>query len=358
MDVYQPLGFRTDYSPKDAAGDDDKSASADRPVLGWVGAGGDPDTLHGLRLQVHEQASLLVVNDNRGRLYEFTQGPHKSVVVKDVLSPGSTLASGASRGQGGIGELRVTDAVVMWLESVRLPTGTIATISDRCRGGMPALASFAEAVRRAAQSALDVDASELAVGLQPRVVNGERTQAVYVADTLDNGAGYAIELSSRTSMEAVLAEIRGAMANVWESVGHEGCDSSCPDCLRSWDNRFVHPLLDWRLALDVAELASGLPLTTSRWLDRSVSLAEGLAVTFRDVARLEVGRSGGLTTLIVPSARKTVVIGHPLWGRLPGTLSPEQEKAIEAVAATGMTAELLDVRTLTRSPVTLVSAIR
>lgn len=357
MDVYQPLGFRTDYSPKDAEGEDDKSASADRPVLGWVGDSPETTTVAGLRTELHEQASLLVVNDNRSKSYEFSRGPHQSVVVKDVLSAGSTLANGPVIAKGGIGELRVTDAVVMWLEQVNLPTGTVSTIDDRCPGGLAAIASFAEAVRRAAQSSLDVDASELAVGVQPRVVDGERTQAVYVADTLDNGAGYAVELARPASLLAVVDEIRTRLGAVWGSEEHRTCDSSCPDCLRSWDNRFVHPLLDWRLALDVAELAAGHTLTVSRWLDQATDVAEGLLTTFKDVFTLQVRQAAELTALVNEGSNKAIVIGHPLWGRLPGTLSSEQESASAALAGE-FSVTCADVRTLMRSPVSLLTSLR
>ena len=163
VNVFQPLGFRTDYSPKDAAGDEDRSASADRPVLGWVDDASEPLAVE--RLTVRDQAALLVVNDNGEA--EFSSGPHQSVVVKDVLTPGSTLASGYVKATGGMGELRVTDATVVWLEGVELPTGTISSIDRHCPGGRAALASFAEALRRAGQSAIDVDAAELVVGTQP-----------------------------------------------------------------------------------------------------------------------------------------------------------------------------------------------
>ena len=33
------------------------------------------------------------------------------------------------------------------------------------------------------------------------------------------------------------------------------CDTSCPDCLRSYSNLAYHSLLDWRLAIDMAALA-------------------------------------------------------------------------------------------------------
>ena len=358
LKVYQPLGFRTDYSPKDSSGDDDRSASADRPVLGWVGADGSSATHHGLRIQVHEQANLLVVNDNRGRQYEFARANGQTVVVPEVLSSGSTLAGGASIGRGAIGELRVTDAVVLWAEGIELATGTISTNHDRCASGMPALASFAEAVRRAAQAALDVDASELTVGLQPRTVDGEFTQAIYIADTLENGAGYAVELSRPSSLELVMDEVTRSLAATWQGDRHNECDSACPDCLRSWDNRFVHPMLDWRLALDVGELVSGRPMDTRRWFTGAHDRAAGLARAFRELGRLEVGEVRGMATLALKGSTSVVLLGHPLWGKTSGSLCAQQVQAQDEISAAGGSAIFWNVRDAIRRPIELVRMIR
>lgn len=358
LDVYQPLGFRTDYSPRNSTGDDDGSASADRPVLGWVGDQQLAVHEGPLHVQVHEQASLLVVNDNGGAGYTFSQGPARSVIVKDVLGSGSTLSSGAPLGEGAIGELRVTDALVVWLEGVMLAGGTVATVADRCPGGLAAMASFAEAFRRGAQFALDVQASEITVGLQSRRVGGERTQAVYLADTLDNGAGYATELARPKNIRAVLAQLRGDLAGTWEAESHRSCDASCPDCLRSWDNRFVHPLLDWRLALDVADLASGLPLDLSRWLTSAPGLCENLARTFKEQILLVPGEVAGLSTLASPESGKVIVVGHPLWSRMQGSLSSEQQTASDLLEEDGLLPVMTDVRSLMRSPVSVLASLR
>ena len=49
-------------------------------------------------------------------------------------------------------------------------------------------------LRRACQVALDIDPQELVMGLQARVVDGNPSARVFLADALDNGAGYAVEL--------------------------------------------------------------------------------------------------------------------------------------------------------------------
>ena len=63
-------------------------------------------------------------------------------------------------------------------------------------------------------------------------------------------------------IKQVLTGILEELADKYEGLQHSNCGESCPDCLRSWDNRRLHGALDWRLALDVAALAAGLPLPT------------------------------------------------------------------------------------------------
>ena len=59
--------------------------------------------------------------------------------------------------------------------------------------------SFSQLLRRAAHAFLDIDESELVVGLQPTSRNGVMTHRVYLADALDNGAGFAVEWVIRHS---------------------------------------------------------------------------------------------------------------------------------------------------------------
>ena len=42
----------------------------------------------------------------------------------------------------------------------------------------------------------------------------------------------------------------------WLTASHADlCNTSCPDCLRSYSNLAYHNLLDWRLGMDMASLA-------------------------------------------------------------------------------------------------------
>ena len=51
------------------------------------------------------------------------------------------------------------------------------------------------------------------------------------------------------------------------------CDSSCQNCLRNYSNRGSHSSLDWRLALDMAEISLGIKLNENRWFNYSTIVA-------------------------------------------------------------------------------------
>ena len=57
--------------------------------------------------------------------------------------------------------------------------------------GTAALWSFAELLRIASTVKLDVDPREFDIGLQPIRVGDEITARLFLADSLENGAGYA-----------------------------------------------------------------------------------------------------------------------------------------------------------------------
>ncbi len=314
VSLFQPLGFRTDYTPRDYDDDADGGTSAGFPELAVAGPPEGVASLGGLSLELYEQAQVLRINDNRRALFSFSKLADGSVVVPDdSLYPAEvTVPSGGQMiGRGAIGEVRTTDVLVVSLDRLAVPAGYISSSRTELPAGSAAIWSFAEVLRQGCQAQLDVDPQELTVGLQPVVVDGNLTQRVFVADSADNGAGYASELGQSHVFDLVLKRILTELTERWTNPAHADCDSSCPDCLRSYDNRRIHGALDWRLALDVAELAAGVPLDTSRWLARGRSLATSFATAFQQAGVISE-EVAGLWTLRAPSGR-AVTLGHPLW---------------------------------------------
>lgn len=336
--LYQPAGFRASHRD-DQWIEDAPAPRAAQPVLAWI-AMGNPDQQAGaLDLWRLEQAQIVTINDNGGRGFELFREGDGSVVT---ANPGNLPL----RGAGVIGEVRTTDAVVLLPRRVQLQHNVISVDQDQCPAGMAAMASFAEALRTAAKSALDIDPTELSAGTQVRHENGVRTASVYLADTLQNGAGYSVELAQGPKLQQALESLRTQVANQWEAPTHAECDTSCADCLRSWDNRFIHALLDWRLALDVADLSLGLPLNLDRWLPLAEPAAERFVTAYQDpledLGQTNVMNIASLTAIQVGT--KAVVLGHPLWYQDAKFWNAAQKAAAATLKAHGLQVIMSDIR--------------
>lgn len=322
---------------------DDDAPFASRPVLGWLDLK-EPDQHEGfLDVWSLSQAHLLTINDNAGRLfYTERKGPNR---VDALRSQPETPSGGAPIA---IGAARVTDAVLLMVNRLGLKAGVIPVAAVDCPSGVAALTSFAETLRRGCEAALDIDPGELVVGLQPQSVDGQRTAAVYVADHHENGAGYSLELG-RGRLSDVLKSIRGEVQQVWTGTHSDRCDSACPDCLMSWDNRHQHSLLDWRLALDVGDLASDGKLDESRWFDLVNVAVQKFVTGFRSaLGDVKISEYEGLAVLATD--QRAVIVGHPLWSRDPVAFDSRQARAQSAVEATGLRVSWTDVRELHRRP--------
>ncbi|WP_345044951.1 DEAD/DEAH box helicase [Georgenia daeguensis] len=345
--VFQPEGFRTRPTAKDGDVSDNQAPVASRPVLEWTDLADRQPTRSGaIDIWLLNDGHLVTVNDNNRALFPMYRHANKSIIVPTVETEANKMPKVAT---GAIGDVRQTDAALFLVRSNILPSEVIPTDPSECPSGHAAMLSFGEALRRGAQAELDIDPDELVVGLQPRRHVDTRTAAIYVADALENGAGYAVELAG-ARIDAVISQIVGDVGKNWLQPAHVECDSSCPDCLRSWDNRHMHPALDWRLALDVAELAQGRDLTVERWF----SLVPPAIKTFERAFgaqfehHYESREIDGVHVLV--HGQRAAVIGHPLWSHSSHHFTDAQHEVRDRLAGEGKSIYWTDARTLrTRS---------
>jgi DEAD/DEAH box helicase domain-containing protein len=154
---------------------------------------------------------------------------------------------------------------------------------------------------------------------------------VFLADALDNGAGYTAEIGTAANFEHLLTETRLSLRDLWAEKAHANCSSSCLDCLRSYDNSRLHGLLDWRLALDMLDLLAGEGLLMARWLELGQRAAAAIAAT--GLMHLQAGAtSDGLPYLHNSANGRSVLVGHPLWWRSEDRAVEEQIVAIDELA--------------------------
>jgi len=316
--LHQPLGFRTLYRTRDYDDLAEGMGTVSFPQLAIRPGSGTTEVVGAMVVERWvDPVRVIRINDNRGNLFPLVRQRDGTVICEDeslydkpprFLTEGSTQLDSAA-----IGEIRPTDVVTLSLEQVALHGGVVPTASYLLPAGLSAMWSFAEIVRRGCQVALDLQADELQSGLQPLRVGDFETHRVFLADRLENGAGYAPELSQSANLKRVLDGILDELTVEYEGAQHADCAEACPDCLRSWDNRRLHGALDWRLALDMAALAAGLPLPTDRWLSRADHLTSLFIRAYEQALPCRVETVGDLRAIILSDDRAAVVLGHPLW---------------------------------------------
>lgn len=334
VSLYQPLGFRTSYWPRDYDDLTEGMGTVGFPQLAMRPGMGDTEVVGAMTIERWPgPARVIRINDNRGSLFPLLRLKNGTVVSDDESLYDKMPKfddSGSSRLEpAAIGEIRPTDVVTLTLDSIELHGGVIPTSPYMLPAGLPAMWSFAEVIRRGCQIALDLQPDELQVGLQPARIGDFETRRVFLADQLENGAGYAPELGEAIKLKEILEEITGRLASEYEGSQHAHCTESCPNCLRSWDNRRLHGALDWRLALDVAALAAGHPLPLDRWLSRAPRLADLFVRAYQPAIECRVELVGDLHAIVRNDNQRAVLLGHPLWLHEQAFLNATQAEAFD-----------------------------
>jgi hypothetical protein len=316
MDVAQPLGFRTSYWPRDYNGRRGYRSFATRPRLAVTP--GLQWNSWGNTMYAGGKATLVSINDNRGRGFRFgdfgKSAPYslgEGLISLDVVeNNGLAGRAGLSKLRDSapmreitvsLGSIRTTD--VLRLSPATLPDGVQADIVTNL-AGRSAWMSLAFLLRNAAARLLDVGPDELVTEVSPRRLGMSVVGEVFLADRLENGAGYATWMTSH--LDELLAAAKAEAARHREhSAG--GCDGSCYECLRDYSNAAYHPLLDWYLAGEALRLLNGedLEIGADPWRGAVLSYADAFGWTMVDEvpgARLLASDRGGMS----------LIVAHPL----------------------------------------------
>jgi hypothetical protein len=199
-------------------------------------------------------------------------------------------------------------------------------------------------LRAASARLLDVNTRELRVGLRTTGVAGTPTAEIFIADELENGAGYATHLGQPQVFADVLEESQLYIDKLGEAAHASNCSGSCYDCLRDYNNMEFHSLLDWRLGRDMIDLLMGRQLDVLRWRSIEKALAEQLSKYFG----VAVSQFGPLYGVDVDG--KAVLLTHPLEA---GDARYTSERVAEAVAearSKGRSEFLIDCYQVMRRP--------
>lgn len=123
-----------------------------------------------------------------------------------------------------------------------------------------AFLSWGDMLRKTLPNILDIKTDELSVDFfttKPSQTNNISMPGVFMVESLDNGSGYTDQIAKMSSDE-YKKWLSDDLEKYWLSEDGKntvcGCDSSCYDCLRTYDNRFVHSILNLRLGLDIGRI--------------------------------------------------------------------------------------------------------
>lgn len=363
--LYQPKGFMAHRTAQDYAGQRQRGPALPPPVRAFEQNFDGADQSLPIRLALG-QGQIALLNDNEGELYEFVQEQPNKVFVKQANLYRRNIELRPEVGEiidrGAIGAVFTTDVLSLYFANAKGigKHGVLDTSSDHSASSIPALASFSEVVKLAIATELDIDPEELRMGRQKyraRVGDAEiETEQLFLADKLENGAGYTKWASNwenfKRALDNFVNGVEGA-AEKWNHSKHSNdCDQSCPDCLRSYANRFQHGLLDWRLALDLVDITLGQDLKFDRWLNGAEDTNVEKFINFCTQSDIDVEWeiSNGLSTLITD--QKALILGHPLWHTNEGLWQPEQIGAMQELRSRfpELKIDFCDIRDFTRKP--------
>jgi hypothetical protein len=310
IDLAQPLGFRTDWRPRNYDGRFDWRPAASGGRLSPARTSSTA-TIGNLEARVGSDR-LYVVNNNDGSGFQLAPAQHPafnglfSVELKHDPAHRGLDIPHLAEDQAitvALGSRQVTDTLL--LSAIATPDEL--RLDPRTVAGKAALYSAGFLLRESAARQLDVQGRELRVGLWLEPLPGIDPRGwIFLADALENGAGYCTYLGKPAQTEKLLASAASYIAELEDETAHR-CDSSCYDCLRSYENQPYHALLDWRLARDWLDLVAGRALDVSRWADAEREVAQSFCAAF-NVTEVQLADD----VWACPTDDRLIVVSHPL----------------------------------------------
>jgi hypothetical protein len=307
-----------------------------------------------------------VVNDNNGQLFPLRAAADDAVnwggyVSVDAIER-DLLPADAASGDAisvAIGAVQPTDVLFLGPQrstspdqgvKLGLATGTPqpSGAHDYAEGRRGAWFSLAFLLRTTAAAMLDVQPLELTAGIYSGHADGAPVPFAFIADTLENGAGFSSHLGNDAVLPALFGHIDGYLSEL-DGHGHaSACDSSCYRCLRDYGNMAYHALLDWRLARDLFGVLMGRGLRPD--LARETTVLQRWADAYN--ATVLGGTPAAAAYLDSFAGTGVVVARHPLEGSDRALMAPRLTETARIAASRhpGSPVVFVDTFTLDRAP--------
>ena len=366
LTIYQPKGFQTVGQSFDFDNSGHVPSKPPKPQLIFNAIEAQNQRLGVAEINFERDNRLVLINDNNGNLFEFQHRVFNDRVSNQIIVKDPTVYSARSgRGvenlrtihsqiyeNGALGAIYTADTLSVFINDLNKQIGDKGILDIKQYSSRAALLSFGEFLKMAAAANLDVSPDEFVVGIQPLFNDRVKCKTIrlFMSDNLENGSGLTDLISNKERFEIVVREHLEQIT--WEKSPHiNTCDNSCANCLRTYHNISSHHELDWRLALDLAEVIIGQPLNKNRWYADAIKLSENFRDNFnsnwRDHVSLEMEVFDGLPVIFDTNHQKALVLSHPLWHKKESALNDEQlnvKFSIQGDIASNISIEFVDLR--------------
>ena len=187
-----------------------------------------------------------------------------------------------------------------------------------------AFVSWGNLLRKAVTNYLDIETTELTVDyfVKRDSQDDKAVRAgVFMVEQLENGAGYTSFLGNADSEIQFEVFLKQLLKNgniyekLTEQIHKETCDCSCYDCLRDYYNQKYHEMLDWRLGLDLAQIAANDSYVPSI-MDKSgywYNLLHSRVEALKGQDTEEIKFYPHNETFIIKINNETIILAHPFW---------------------------------------------
>jgi DEAD/DEAH box helicase domain-containing protein len=336
VDAREPRNFFTDQNPQDYEGQFEWQPRATYPSLDFNSSGNNQKISNASVSTISDR--VISINDSSGAGGFIFYDARVSSKKNELASFGQgAYTTDASNGHG-ISIEKSADGYRIALMASRKTDVLLAGIQEWPDGvfadpltieGRAAWFSFAFWLRTIASAYLDIDPEELQSGTRTYQGDGIPFAEAFLCDKLENGAGYCNFLGQPEVFTVLLQHAdpdampngQESIAAKWLDTSHLSCDTSCNKCLRDYNNMAYHGLLDWRLALDMARIASGKTVVnlSAPWNTRPNAwksiLENSIPSALRKLHFSASDEINGLRVFIrTQNIRNKVLIEtHPLW---------------------------------------------
>ena len=336
-----PNGFRSGEPA--AAGEGDRHGRNSRTFLAVTANGAKPsDTVHN-SVVLQSASELYRINDGLGKLYR-----HGSEQSLRVGRSKKEFASGQVIAELGDGDLANPDLFAIHSAKhtdsfqfmhKEIPHGLDLSPSRPGSATRVAWLSAGELVRRAWSRKLDISENEMIV-LPPALVESHAdpqvtTGLLTLCDDHPNGSGFVAELRSKWKefLDDFFADpspLQFVQKNLLGETHRKSCSRACYVCLRSYRNRFLDSLFDWRLGYELLktlydanhragllDIHAGMKTSAGLdgWLAEATTARDAICSAFDGFDPVDTNKADVLPAFTVRNGNEVlpVVVRHPLW---------------------------------------------